>query len=55
MMHRTEETLILEITDLSRGGAGVARDESGRVIFVPFTAPGDKVRVRITDAEKRYA
>ena len=36
-------------------GAGVGRDASGRVIFVPFTAPGDKVRVEIVSEEKRYA
>ncbi len=45
----------MEITDLSRGGTGVARDGEGRVIFVPFTAPGDRVRVKIVEAEKRYA
>ena len=43
----------LEIQDLSRGGAGVARDASGRVIFVPFTAPGDRVRVRVAQAKKQ--
>ena len=46
---------ILTITDLSRGGAGVSRDEQGRVVFVPFTAPGDRVRVRIIEQEKRFA
>ena len=35
-----EEIVELTITDLSRGGAGVAREPSGRVIFVPKTAPG---------------
>ncbi|MGZ3695593.1 MAG: class I SAM-dependent RNA methyltransferase, partial [Bdellovibrionota bacterium] len=47
--------IILEITDLSRSGAGVGRDASGRVIFVPFTAPGDQVRVEIAAEEKNYA
>ena len=49
------EMMDLEITDLARGGAGVARGADGRVVFVPLTAPGDLVRVRITTAEKRYA
>ncbi len=49
------EVVTLKITDLSRGGAGVSRDESGRVIFVPFTLPGDEVRAGIVEAEKRYA
>jgi 23S rRNA (uracil1939-C5)-methyltransferase len=47
--------LDLEITGLSRAGAGLGRDASGRVIFVPFTAPGDLVRVKIVSEEKRYA
>lgn len=47
--------IILEITDLSRSGAGVGRDASGRVIFVPFTAPGDQVKVEIGAEEKNYA
>jgi tRNA/tmRNA/rRNA uracil-C5-methylase (TrmA/RlmC/RlmD family) len=47
--------ITLKIDDLSRGGAGVARDESGRVTFVPFTAPGDTVRVRWIEESKRYA
>ncbi len=47
--------LILDIQDLARGGAGVARDDQGRVIFVPYTSPGDRVRVRIVTAEKNYA
>jgi 23S rRNA (uracil1939-C5)-methyltransferase len=44
-------TLDLEITALAFGGDGVARD-GGRVVFVPFTVPGDRVRVRITREEK---
>jgi 23S rRNA (uracil1939-C5)-methyltransferase len=47
--------IILEITDLARSGAGVGRDASGRVVFVPFTAPGDKVRAEIGNEEKNYA
>jgi 23S rRNA (uracil1939-C5)-methyltransferase len=54
-MTQPVETLILDITDLSRGGTGVARDDQGRVIFVPFTAPGDRVKVQIVESEKRYA
>lgn len=54
-MTQPVETLVLEISDLSRGGTGVARDDQGRVIFVPFTAPGDRVKVRIIESEKRYA
>ncbi len=33
----------LHILDLAQGGEGVARGEDGRAVFVPFTAPGDRV------------
>jgi len=46
--------LTVTIHDLSRGGSGVARLESGEIIFVPFTAPGDQVRVRILERKKNY-
>jgi 23S rRNA (uracil1939-C5)-methyltransferase len=49
------ETLELEITDLSASGSGVARDPGGRVIFVPFTMPGDLARVNVKAVSKRYA
>ena len=47
--------LELEITDLSRGGAGFGRDENGRAVFVPFTLPGDKVKVKLTKAKSKFA
>jgi 23S rRNA (uracil1939-C5)-methyltransferase len=50
-----ENTVELTISDLARGGAGVAREASGRVVFVKFTAPGDRVRVRIIEESKNYA
>jgi 23S rRNA (uracil1939-C5)-methyltransferase len=45
---------IVEVTALAAGGDGVARDE-GRVTFVPRTAPGDRVRVRLTKQTKSFA
>lgn len=47
--------LTLTINDLSRSGAGVARDENGRAVFVPFTAPGDVVKVKLTKATSKFA
>ncbi len=44
-MKRGEEA-VFEITDVAYGGAGIARHE-GRVVFVPFTIPGETVRARI--------
>lgn len=46
--------LEIEIYDLSRSGPGVGKDPEGRIVFVPFTTPGDIVRVAITGEEKRY-
>lgn len=50
-------TMILEldITSLAAGGDGVGRDDTGRVTFVPRTAPGDRVRARITRQTKTFA
>ncbi len=40
---------------LAAGGDGIGRAADGRVVFVPFTAPGDRVRVRITEERPRFA
>lgn len=48
------EEFEITIHDLSRGGSGVARLSSGEVVFVPFTAPGDRARIRILEREKNY-
>lgn len=45
----------VEITSLAAGGDGVARDANGRVTFVPRSAPGDTVRVRLTKETKSFA
>jgi 23S rRNA (uracil1939-C5)-methyltransferase len=44
----------VEVTALAAGGDGVARDE-GRVTFVPRTAPGDRVRIRLVKETKSFA
>ncbi|MEJ7597151.1 MAG: TRAM domain-containing protein, partial [Kofleriaceae bacterium] len=43
------------ITSLAAGGDGVARDEAGRVTFVPRSAPGDRVRARLVQASSSFA
>ena len=45
----------LQIDSVAAGGDGVGRDASGRVVFVPRTAPGDRVQVRLVTARKRWA
>lgn len=47
-------TLQLSISDVAFGGKGVARHE-GKVYFVPFTAPGDVVTVRVIREKKNFA
>lgn len=47
--------ITVTIHDIARGGSGVARLESGEVVFVPFTAPGDVVSVNITKKTKSYS
>ncbi|MDE1170323.1 MAG: TRAM domain-containing protein [Verrucomicrobium sp.] len=45
--------LTLSIDTLAFGGEGIGRAE-GRVYFVPFTAPGDEVEVRVTTLKKNF-
>ncbi len=51
---RQGERIRLRIERLSSGGEGVARTE-GRVVFVPYAAPGDTLEAQITDLRKRFA
>ncbi|GAB4544435.1 MAG: 23S rRNA (uracil(1939)-C(5))-methyltransferase RlmD [Haliangiales bacterium] len=45
----------MTIDSLAAGGDGVGRDQGGRVVFVPHSAPGDTVTVRLTEARKDFA
>ena len=44
----------LFIDEIAFGGRGVGRLEDGRVVFVPFVAPGETVRVEIVREHKSY-
>lgn len=44
----------VKIDSLSFGGSGVGRI-SGKVVFVPYSAPGDYIKVRITKDTKGFA
>lgn len=48
------ETVEGTIDKVAFGGEGICRTE-GLVIFVPYTAPGDRVRIRIDSIKKNYA
>ncbi len=45
----------LVIDSLAAGGDGVGRTPDGRVVFVPDTAPGDRVRVELVERRRRFA
>lgn len=47
--------LDLDVDSLATGGEGVARAPEGRVVFLPRTAPGDRVRARVISSRKRWA
>jgi 23S rRNA (uracil1939-C5)-methyltransferase len=46
-------SLPLEIHDVAFGGKGVARHE-GKVYFVPFTIPGEKITARVLRQKKNF-
>lgn len=53
-LRSSADSVELTITELAYGGDGVARHE-GRVVFIPFTAVGEKVRAVFTEQHKAYA
>ncbi len=49
------ETIELTIEKVIFGGDGLARLQQGFVVFVPFAAEGDRVRVAITERKAHHA
>lgn len=49
------QTLELYIEDMTFEGSGVGRAPDGCVVFVPGTAPGDRISAKIVKAKKNYA
>ena len=47
--------LVLEPTAMAAGGAALARDADGRVVFVEGALPGERVLARLTEARKDFA
>jgi 23S rRNA (uracil1939-C5)-methyltransferase len=47
------ETFQLELTAMAHGGSALGRHE-GRVIFVPYSIPGETVRVELVEARTRW-
>lgn len=53
MTKEEADTFKVKIEKLIYGGAGLARHE-GRVVFVPFSAPGDQLLVQPVEIKKHY-
>jgi 23S rRNA (uracil1939-C5)-methyltransferase len=52
---RRGDELELTVDSLAYGGAGVARTETGYVVFVRGAVPGDRVRARIGKSKRSWA
>lgn len=50
-----EESFACRVRELAAGGDGVATLPDGRVLFLPFTAPGDRVEARVVESHSRWA
>jgi 23S rRNA (uracil1939-C5)-methyltransferase len=48
------QILVLELTAMAHGGSALGRHE-GRVIFVPYAIPGERVRVELVEEHQRWA
>ncbi len=48
------DTFDVRIDRLVYGGDSNSRMEDGRAVFVPFTIPGEVVRVRVIEEKGRY-
>jgi 23S rRNA (uracil1939-C5)-methyltransferase len=45
----------INLTGLAYGGDALGRDADGRMVFVPFALPGERVKVEIVEAHQRWA
>ncbi len=53
--YEMNEPLTVTVQDLAYGGDGVAKTPDGRVVFVPFTIPGEEVDIEIVSTRKNLA
>jgi 23S rRNA (uracil1939-C5)-methyltransferase len=45
----------ITVQSLGSGGVGIGSLQDGKVVFIPRTAPGDRVRIKITKEKSRWA
>ncbi|HET6443033.1 MAG TPA: TRAM domain-containing protein [candidate division Zixibacteria bacterium] len=48
------EMITLTLTAMANGGKSLGRDHRDRVIFVPLTIPGERVRVELVESKPRF-
>ena len=46
---------VIRVQGIASDGTGVGHLTDGRTVFVPRTAPGDEVRIRVTKLERKWA
>ena len=49
------EISILKLVAMTYGGEAMGRDESGRIVFVPYAIAGEEVVVEIVEEKKNFA
>lgn len=54
-MDETKEIVEVEFETMAQGGEGLARQENGRVVFVPYAIAGEKARVEIVESRRGFA
>ncbi len=54
MTAEPESSFELQIDRLTNAGDGVGRTAQGQTVFVPFSAPGDRLRVRVVERRPRF-
>lgn len=45
----------LQLTAMTQGGEAMGRDDSGRVVFVPYALAGERVVAEVVEEKKNYA
>src|SRR4030067_438838 len=45
----------LTLTSMTQGGEAMGRDETGRVVFVPYAIAGEEIIAEIVEEKKSYA
>jgi 23S rRNA (uracil1939-C5)-methyltransferase len=50
-----EQVVTLRVTGVAAGGDGLAREDTGRVVFVEGALPGEQVRAAVVDERRDYA